>query len=79
MMIGKMMDTVGRKVGLIISQIVSLIGWIIIASSIIVVSICIGRFVCGMASAATALIGKNLKYRSCTKLDSVGRENSLTL
>ncbi len=52
------MDVVGRKKGLIVSQVLSLIGWIVVCASFDVATVCVGRFVCGMAAAATALICK---------------------
>jgi hypothetical protein len=33
------------------------VGWIIVASAFDVITICVGRFICGVASAATALVG----------------------
>jgi hypothetical protein len=58
------MDVVGRKKGLIVSQVLSLIGWIVVCASFDVATVCVGRFVCGMAAAATALICKLRKFEA---------------
>jgi len=58
-LLGKMMDIIGRKKGLILSQVISLTGWIIVCAAFDVWIICIGRFICGIAAASTALIGDN--------------------
>ena len=55
------MDIIGRKKGLILSQVISLAGWIIVCAAFDVSMICIGRFICGIAAASTALIGKQIK------------------
>ena len=52
------MDAVGRKLSLIIAQSASLVGWIIVTASFDVVTVCVGRFIGGAASAATTLVGK---------------------
>ena len=51
------MDLIGRKKCLILSNVVSMIGWIIIAAANSVTTICIGRFINGLAAAAVALAG----------------------
>ena len=58
------MDAVGRKLGFIIAQSASLVGWIIVASSFDVVTVCVGRFIGGAASAATTLIGKKVDHKN---------------
>ena len=65
--LGKLMDVVGRKRGLIVSQVLSLIGWIVVCASFDVATVCVGRFVCGMAAAATALICKLRKFETIEK------------
>ena len=52
------MDGIGRKKGLILAQVISLTGWIIVCAAFDVPMICIGRFICGIAAASTALIGE---------------------
>ena len=52
------MDLIGRKKSLILSYVISIIGWTIIAAATSVTVICIGRFISGLAAAAIAMTGE---------------------
>jgi predicted MFS family arabinose efflux permease len=52
------MDLVGRKKTMIGSNLLSLVGWVVIAAAPSVTIICVGRFLNGLAAAAIALSGK---------------------
>jgi hypothetical protein len=61
------MEALGRKIGLIVSQVIGLAGWTLIGAAVDLSMICVGRFVAGVAAAATALIGNNTY--NCHSLD----------
>jgi hypothetical protein len=54
------MDLYGRKTLLIVSHLVSLAGWTVIAAGSSVEVICIGRFFAGLAAASTAITGQKI-------------------
>jgi len=55
---GKLMDIVGRKKSLLVSLVISLIGWIVIAGASAVWIIIVGRFIAGWGASAISLICK---------------------
>ena len=55
---GKFMDIVGRKKSLLVSLVISLIGWIVIAGASAVWIIIVGRFIAGWGASAISLICK---------------------
>ena len=58
LILGKLMDLIGRKKSLILSNVVSIVGWTIIAAASSVSVICVGRFISGLAAASIALAGE---------------------
>ena len=52
------MDIVGRKKSLLVSLVISLIGWIVIAGASAVWVIIVGRFIAGWGASAISLICK---------------------
>ena len=52
------MDIVGRKKGLLVSLVISLIGWVVMAGASAVWIIIVGRFIAGWGASAISLICK---------------------
>ena len=52
------MDIVGRKKSLLVSLVISLIGWVVIAGASAVWIIIVGRFIAGWGASAISLICK---------------------
>lgn len=54
------MDLIGRKKGLLVSLVISLFGWVVMAEALAVWIIIVGRFIAGWGASAVSLICKHL-------------------
>jgi predicted MFS family arabinose efflux permease len=60
---GKIMNVLGRKRSLLFISLISLGGWILLATATHIIVICIARFISGWVAACNGLIGKKtIKY-----------------
>ena len=62
------MNVLGRKRAIIFVSIISLGGWVLLATANHIVTICIARFIAGWVAACHGLIGEHLLIFWCSRL-----------